>query len=251
MSEAEDEGCAAHYDRHLGGVYAWMVGGAAAAIERAEAELDGLGIRATGPGRRPQAVDLGAGFGAHAIPLARRGFDVLAVDGCEALLAELRDLAGELPIRIRHDEMVAALEDGSEPVDLLLCMGDTLTHLPTLSSVQALLAAAHRRVAPGGRAVFGFRDYASRPEGERAFLCVRGDDARIATCALEIGSEHVQVHDLLHERGRDGAWGLRSSSYRKLRLDPAFVEKALGADWRVERSALASGMTAIVAERLR
>jgi len=35
------------------------------------------------------------------------------------------------------------------------------------------------------------------------------------------------VHDIVHERGDDGAWRMRLSSYEKLRLDPAWVEAAL------------------------
>jgi SAM-dependent methyltransferase len=245
-----------HYDRHLAAVYAWMVGGTRAAIARAEEELDWLGVgrhgAPDGPSAladRPVAVDLGAGFGAHAIPLARRGLAVIAVDDCAALLAELRENAGDLPVQIVHDDMLAALEARTDPIDLLLCMGDTLTHLESRSHVHTLCALATRRVRPGGRALLTFRDYASRPEGERDFVCVRSDASRIATCGLEIGTERVRVHDLLHERNGDDTWALRTSSYEKLRLEPTFVEQALGPPWRVECLELPSGLTAIAAER--
>lgn len=41
----------------------------------------------------------------HALPLARLGFRVLAVDTCEVLLDTLRVQRGALPIDIVHDEL--------------------------------------------------------------------------------------------------------------------------------------------------
>jgi len=85
-----------HYATHLGPVYAWMAGGVEAAIARGAKEIETLGLlpRLTG-----QAVDLGAGFGMHSIPLARRGFSVLAIDSCGELLQTLRQEAAPWPGR--------------------------------------------------------------------------------------------------------------------------------------------------------
>ena len=63
-----------------------MVGGIASAFEWGAAELDTIGATPSSSG---VAVDLGAGFGMHAVPLARRGFNVLAIDSCAELLDEL------------------------------------------------------------------------------------------------------------------------------------------------------------------
>jgi 2-polyprenyl-3-methyl-5-hydroxy-6-metoxy-1,4-benzoquinol methylase len=82
-----------HYDKHLGPIYSWMVGDVSAAIERNREELRALGIR---PGPTGTAVDLGAGPGMHAIPLAELGFSVLAIDTCGPLIAELRERAKSL-----------------------------------------------------------------------------------------------------------------------------------------------------------
>ena len=47
-----------HYDKLLGPVYSWMVGDIDAAMIRADAELEAIGLDANGSG---VAVDLGAG----------------------------------------------------------------------------------------------------------------------------------------------------------------------------------------------
>ncbi|WP_224787783.1 hypothetical protein [Pseudomonas fluorescens] len=55
-----------HYETHLAPVYLWMAGGFDAAVSRGEAEIEAvLPNRASGT----TAVDLGAGFGMHTIPL--------------------------------------------------------------------------------------------------------------------------------------------------------------------------------------
>jgi hypothetical protein len=54
---------AAHYDRHLGPVYSWMLGGPEAVFARAKAELQAFEVKR---GEGSVAIDLGAGFGSHA-----------------------------------------------------------------------------------------------------------------------------------------------------------------------------------------
>jgi hypothetical protein len=54
-----------------------MLGDVAAAFAASEAELESLGLPAKTTG---YAIDLGAGLGLHAGPLAARGYSVIAVD---------------------------------------------------------------------------------------------------------------------------------------------------------------------------
>jgi 2-polyprenyl-3-methyl-5-hydroxy-6-metoxy-1,4-benzoquinol methylase len=126
-----------HYAHHLGPVYSWMAGNLEVASARAIAELDALGLPALAHGA---AIDLGAGFDLHSLPLARRGFTVTAIDSCQTLINELQGRAVGMPI----DPVVADILDfrkyASKPVEVILCMGDTLTHLPERASVEHLLA---------------------------------------------------------------------------------------------------------------
>src|SRR5947209_7471495 len=85
-----------HYAHHLGPVYSWMVGDPETASMRATLELDIAGLAREAEGA---AIDLGAGFGLHALLLARRGYSVLAVDSCQTLLSELDRQATGMPIR--------------------------------------------------------------------------------------------------------------------------------------------------------
>lgn len=204
---------AEHYARHLAPVYEWMAGGFEAACALGAADV------AAHLGRTRHAVDLGAGFGMHAIPLARAGASVLALDASEMLLASLAQRSAGLPVRAVHADLMAFAQHVSERPDLILCMGDTLTHLASEAQVRQLLHDVARVLAPGGTFLATFRDHRRLPAGEARFIPVRSDEHRILTCFLEELPGHVRVHDLLHERASAG-WAMRVSSYLKLRLDP-------------------------------
>jgi hypothetical protein len=222
MADVQD-----HYDGHLGPIYAWMVGGVDAALRRGADELADLGL-AAGPAGAGWAVDLGAGFGMHAIPLADHGYEVLAIDTCAALLETLADRRGPRPIRTVHDDLLAWRRHLPTPAQLVLCMNDTLTHLPGPAAVERLLDDLAAGLASGGRFVASFRDYTIAREGPARFIPVRSDASRILTCFLEYGPTHVTVHDLLHEREGAG-WRQRVSAYRKLRLAPTWLVGQLAA----------------------
>lgn len=126
-----------HYDSLLAPIYLWMTGGAEAAFNQGAEELAGFNIsRATGAG----AVDLGAGFGMHAIPLARLGYAVTAVDSSRLLLSQLRQLSKDEghDIHAIEADVLDFATHVYRPVALVLCMGDTLAHLSSMGGVDRL-----------------------------------------------------------------------------------------------------------------
>src|SRR5688572_10989815 len=114
-----------------------MAGGIDAALERGAGEVSALNLSPV-PGA--VAVDLGAGFGMHAIPLARAGYRVLAIDSSAELLNELRAGVGVLPIDVVTDDLLAFRRHVREQPQLIVCMGDTLTHLENVEAVLRLIA---------------------------------------------------------------------------------------------------------------
>jgi SAM-dependent methyltransferase len=236
-----------HYDSHLGRIYSWMIGDIEAALVRSAAELDAIGLPVARPGT---AIDLGAGIGLHALPLAQRGFSVTAIDSCQQLLDELRARSGALPISTVTADIVEFPEHVRCPADVILCMGDTLTHLPDVASAELLLSNVAGSLAAGGMFACTFRDYVSSAlQAERRFIPVRSDDKRILTCFLEYFDDRVVVHDVLHQ-WVDGRWRQTVSSYPKLRLAPNWVATQLTMHGlEVRQSAGPSGMACVVATR--
>jgi 2-polyprenyl-3-methyl-5-hydroxy-6-metoxy-1,4-benzoquinol methylase len=238
---------AAHYKTHLGPIYAWMLGDIQAALARSAAEIDGLHLPAANHGI---AVDLGAGLGLHTLPLARRGFRVTAIDSCQVLLDELQSCCGTLAVTAVNADLVEFRTFVTEQPRVVLCMGDTLTHLPTLGSVESLLKSVAAGLARGGVFAATFRDYATKAlQGDKRFILVRADADRILTCFLEYAEHEVMVHDVLNER-ENGQWHQAVSSYPKLRLAPEWVESKLVAlGLAVRRDLTLSGMARIVATK--
>jgi 2-polyprenyl-3-methyl-5-hydroxy-6-metoxy-1,4-benzoquinol methylase len=236
-----------HYHTHLGPIYSWIVGDIDAALTRSAAELESFNLPNNIGG---VAVDLGAGFGLHALPLAQRGYSVTAIDSCPQLLEELRTRSGLLPISTVAADILEFPKHLQRPPDVVLCMGDTLTHLPSVAAVGNLLSEAARSLVKEGVFVTTFRDYVSAPlQGDRRFIAVRSDAKRILTCFLEYAQDTVVVHDLLHQ-WESGRWHQQVSSYPKLRLAPEWVASQLSSHGlAVRRTTTTNGMVCLIATK--
>ncbi|MGE0387513.1 MAG: hypothetical protein AB7Q97_22515 [Gammaproteobacteria bacterium] len=161
----------------------------------------------------------------------------------------MSDHAAGLRLKTRCDDLHGFQRHlaAGERADLILCMGDTLTHLESMEFVVALGRAVAGRLAPGGRFVATFRDYSRLPAGAARFI-PWADEDRILTCFLEEFEGYVQVHDILHERA-SGTWAMRAGSYRKLRLAAEVAREAFaGAGLRTTVEAGPRGMLRLVAD---
>ena len=205
-----------HYEKLLADVYSWIIGDFEAARQRNAELFARLGLQAQ-PG--DAAIDLGCGPGCQSIPLAETGFRVTAVDFCEPLLEELRQHSGDLPIFPVRDDILNFADCAPARAQVIVCMGDTLVHLPRHADVPLLLRSIVDRLEPGGVFIASLRDYSRPPpEGAARFIPIRSDDQRIFTCFLEYCGDIINVHDILQVRD-GGGWQLRVSCYRKLLLD--------------------------------
>lgn len=220
---------AAHYRGLLASHYSWMLGGdieQVAAQDRQLLEKLELGASSVSG----VAVDLGCGPGPQTLALADMGFGtVVGVDTSRELLDELVDLAHARPaVQTRHGDLLDALPEMTTPrsVDVVMCMRDTLLHLPEPDAVDLLLTRVASSLAAGGKLVLTYRDLTQQLAGTDRFLPVRSDDERIMLCALDYGSPGtVTVNDLVYTRTDEG-WQLHKSSYSKLRIAPeALVQR--------------------------
>ena len=111
-------------------------------------------------------LEYGAGNGRIAIPMARGGLDVTAVDLSGPMLADFRtSLAKEPPdvqkrVRIVHGDMREVRLRRRFP--LVIAAFNTFLHLYTRQDVEGFLARVRAHLAPGGRFVFDF----SVPRGD-------------------------------------------------------------------------------------
>lgn len=219
-----------HYERLLARNYTWMFGKPfdEKVAEQKTILQDALAVSGLNV-RNGLAIDLGCGPGYQSIAMAQMGFcPVIAIDSSASLLVELRSHTQDLPIQavendILHLEQLVSPRSGQ----VIVCMGDTITHLEDRAAVLNLFRAISTTLAAGGVFVLTYRDLSDPLYETDRFIPVQSDDHRIMTCFLEFDQpETVMVHDLVHTRGAAG-WQFEKSCYRKLRLPLDWLERAL------------------------
>lgn len=236
-----------HYDNHLSSFYAWMTGdfdGNVGAQRKFFEDHSIIGHPTA------LAVDLGCGHGIHSIALAQLGFSVDAVDFSEKMLEQLHANKGALPVTTHQSEIIKYLEELESLADIIVCMGDTLTHLESLANVATMFQLASERLKPGGKLVLSWRDMTHPLEGSQRFIPVRSDGDKIHTCFLEYLEDKVRVYDLLHQHS-DTGWKQSVSSYAKLRLSGSSVsEMVKSAGLTIQSEDLVNRMNHLVAQKV-
>ena len=236
-----------HYENFLGPVYSWILGDFDKARKSSERFFEEIGLVPSGNGA---AVDLGCGPGCQTLPLAERGFEVVAIDFCAELLDELRRRNTSCRVKPVCDDIAHFRQHIDDSVELVVCMGDTLVHLPDTASVYRLIEDVCASLSPGGKFIYAIRDYKSpAPGGAARFIPIRASDDRIFTCFLDYEVDSVHVHDILHKKV-NGEWLMEISDYRKLRLGiDELNEQLAGGGLGITTETTVDGMIAVVAEK--
>jgi 2-polyprenyl-3-methyl-5-hydroxy-6-metoxy-1,4-benzoquinol methylase len=233
-----------HYENLLAPFYSWICGGSELKFEEYRKFFRSYGIR---PALSGVAVDLGAGSGFQSIPLSEAGFRVIAIDLSHDLLMELKSHAAGLPIVTVEDNLLNFAEHISGNIELIVCMGDTITHLQTLEEVRSLLENAGRAIEDNGRLILNFRDLTAELKDLERFILLRSGSKKIFTCFLEYEKNHVKVNDIVHEKAQD-RWVMKKSYFRKLRISPQWVKDCLlKAGFTIEKVSNDNGMITIIA----
>ena len=201
-----------HYDNHLSHFYSWMAGNFEDKMYSFQMFLKENEIF---PIKSKVAIDLGAGHGIQSLALVRMGFDVTAVDFNKKLLNELKSNDKDDSVIAIQDDICKILEFRNLKPELIVCCGDTITHLDNKKAIEKLIADCKHTLIKNGKLILSFRDYSTELINEQKFIPVRSDNERILTCVLEYGK--LTVTDLLHEKSEQG-WSQKVSSYEKVRI---------------------------------
>ena len=216
-------GVCEHYENHLARYYAWISGGVDEKVEENRKFFVNHDIQ---PMRSGLAFDLGAGCGFQSVPLAQLGFRVVALDLSAKMLAQLKKNAKNLPIETICDDLSNFTNYKSGNSELVVCMGDTLTHLDDFKKVQALLDTVFFSLETGGCLILSFRNLTQELVDLDRFIPVKSDETTIFTCFLEFEKDRVKVHDIIYQKN-NGQWVLKKSVFKKLRISPDWTQKYL------------------------
>ena len=211
-----------HYENLLADYYSWMCGSAEMKIAENRHFFQSHNVA---PELSKNAIDLGAGSGFQSIPLAEAGFQVIAIDQSGKLLNELEQRYKGRNIQTIRDDMLRFSRHAIFPVEMVICMGDTLTHLDSIEQVAGLFSDVYEQLESGGRFILAFRDLTRELADLDRFIPVRSDENTIFTCFLEYENDRVKINDLIYAR-ENGTWTLKKSFYFKLKISM---------DWAVAR----------------
>jgi SAM-dependent methyltransferase len=235
-----------HYERHLGSFYSWMAGDFTEKQQEQERFFLSNHIQAH---LSRQAVDLGCGHGLQSVSLAHLGFSVQAIDFNRQLLRELRGRIGTELIECIESNLLEYLYTLKTKIELIVCMGDTLTHLSDISQVEELVSLSSQKLEPGGKLILSYRDFDKELINENRFIHVRSDENRIHTCYLEYLPGYIKVFDILNEKENE-KWQQRVSWYPKLRLPVTAVHSLLEKhNLTLLKHEVIGGMTYVIAAK--
>lgn len=203
-----------HYDNHLGNFYSWYAGDFNTnkdSFRKFSIDND------LQPYASKIAIDLGAGNGIQTLALAEQGFLVKAIDFNDRLISELKSRIGNLPVEVYNDDIRFVRKYSIPQPELIICCGDTLTHLGSVTEIRELIKDIFDILVKNGKVVLTFRDYSYELADTNRFIPVKSDSQRILTCFVEYFPNKIRVTDLLHEY-ENNRWVQKVSSYYKTRI---------------------------------
>jgi SAM-dependent methyltransferase len=135
------------------------------------------------------AADIGCGTGAYALALARQGVRAIGIDPSAEMLRYARAHGRHLGLEAEwlQGTAVQALPRLGQPLDLILCMGNTLPHVTDQDELHHTLAGIHAALAPDGYAVIQVLNY------ERILAA----HDRIVSIDREADRQFVRFYDFL------------------------------------------------------
>ncbi len=235
-----------HYQKLLARYYSWMFG------DFDNKVLENVKFfceHQIQPNLSGEAIDLGSGPGFQSIALANAGFTVKSVDLSKELLDELNSKINKLSILTVQDNLLNFENHISTKPELIVCMGDTLTHLESMKDVESLLKSIYSALQKSGKVILTFRDMTFRLEDTDRFIPVRSDENIIFTCFLEYEETHVQVNDIIYEKESE-TWNMKKSNYRKLIIDPEWLRNLMeDLNFNIRLFTINKGMVSIIAEK--
>ncbi len=217
-----------HYENFLSKHYLKVFGGYEKNIERNLEFFRGNSIISAG---NSTAFDLGCGCGFQSIPLSVCGFSVFAVDADEMLLKNLAGFVEENGIRNVHvikSDIFTFIESTELSPDLIVCMGDTLSHLESVEHVKKFLGRCTDKLLPNGILSLSFRDYSKDITDENRFVFTGGDRDSFFECFIEKDGDKLKTYDISHIWNCEKQnWETEISKYFKCVLFPGMIDDFL------------------------
>ena len=167
-------------------------------------------------------LELACGTASHALALEKFGYEIIATDYSEDMLARARHKAGEMAssIDIRWQDM-RMLDIAERPFDALICLFDSIGYVRTNESLLQVLRGVHRHLRQNGLFVFEFWHAPAIIGGyDRVrvgtWSTLKGEVTRISETKLDYSKQLAEVTYTIYELRHDGTYArLREIQYNR------------------------------------
>jgi ubiquinone/menaquinone biosynthesis C-methylase UbiE len=173
---------------------------------------DALQRYSQGPAKR--LLDIACGTGSHAIELERYGYEIVAADIADDMLACARAKAGKASSRVRFERQdMRELDLEQTGFDAALCLFDAIGHVLTTAAVRETFAGVWRHLRPGALFILEFWHAASimskyEPLRVRRFRAERGEILRLSETTLDLKQQNASVQHSIYELRTDGTYSV-------------------------------------------
>jgi SAM-dependent methyltransferase len=192
-------------------------------------------VRRHTTGERRRLFELACGTGRHALLFERHGYDVVALDYSESMLAVARRRGQEAGSRVdfRIGDMRSLTVEGP-PADAVVCLFDSIGYVQTNEAVDQVLSSVYAHLRPGGVFVFEFWHAAAMlrsydPTRVRRWQLGNREVIRIAQTSLDSARQLASVEYTILDLG-DGIYERLSETqinrYFLLQEMESFVARA-------------------------
>jgi SAM-dependent methyltransferase len=236
-----------HYENLLADNYSWMFGDFDQQVTANREWFQNYDIV---PQTNGIVIDFGCGSGFQSLAFSSLNFDVTAVDFNQQLLDELKEHDQKNAIEtINCNLLEKAYYLSKAPIEVAVCMGDTLAHLPSIQAASDFFDIVYELLINDGKLVLSFRDYSDEMTGIDRFIPVHQEEDKIMSVFLEYKPDHVLVHDLIYERNGN-SWELTKSAYPKIRVTNKSISHLLKKkNFAINNAVSQKGMVCLIATK--
>lgn len=180
-------------------------------------------------------LDLACGSGRHAVTLASEGYEVTGLDSSPQMIEAAKYHAKEKGVAAQFyvADMRQVIELIEGPFDLIICLGNSLALLPTLSDVQQTLTNVYQLLTVGGSFVSQILNFEEiRQTGFRFFPLKSGRTKNGKEVVFARFFEPQKTGEFRHLVflgiiRTESDWQPKLSSQPVLELDKPLLESAL------------------------
>jgi len=181
-------------------------------------------------------LDAACGSGGHALALAARGYQVVGTDASPAMIALARAKAADGAGVSFHVAELGTLASRFPPVDVVLCLGNSLPHLLTEAELSNALVDLAACVRPGGVLVLHNLNYDRRWQMRPRWFAVNSglyQERQVLIWRfadyLDVPEPRISFHIAVFRQGNTGDWSVEVNSTPQRPLFHADLTRLLSA----------------------